>query len=90
MHAHMRARMSMFSPCPCPFPRAQALAANGCALLHMVASEDRVVPLAQSHKVAKMWDAPLVTVGGQGHQFGDAGWQESTMGPLREFLDALA
>ena len=26
---------------------------------------------------------------GQGHQMGDAGWEQSVMGPLRAFLDAL-
>ena len=67
----------------------EALTANGCALLHLVAAEDRVMPRVQSQKVAAMWDTPLVTIGGQGHQFGDAGWEESTMRPLREFLDAL-
>ena len=66
-----------------------ALAANGCALLHVVAAEDRIMPSVQSQKVAAMWGTQPVTVGGQGHQFGDAGWEESTMRPLREFLDAL-
>ena len=26
---------------------------------------------------------------GQGHQMGDAGWEQSVMGPLRLFLDGL-
>ena len=66
-----------------------ALAAHGCEVLHLVAADDRVMPRAQSRKVAETWKTASVVVDGQGHQFGDAGWERSLMGPLRAFLDGL-
>ena len=66
-----------------------ALAADGVAMLHLVAEHDRIVPRSQSEAVAAMWGAPLVVVEGQGHQMGDAGWETSVMAPLRKFLDGL-
>lgn len=68
---------------------AEALAANGCQVLHMVSADDRIVPRRQSQKVAAMWQVPELVISGQGHQCGDAGWERSVMGPLRSFLDAL-
>ena len=37
---------------------------------------------------AKFRQAPKI-IEGQGHQMGDAGWEQSVMGPLRLFLDGL-
>ena len=55
----------------------------------MVAGNDRIMPRAQSNKVASAWGVEPTVVVGQGHQFGDAGWEESVMAPLRDFLDGL-
>ena len=68
----------------------EALAANGCEILHVVAANDRVMPRAQSSKVAQTWRTECIVIDGQGHQFGDAGWEDALMGPLRAFLDGLA
>ena len=67
----------------------EALEAHACAMLHLVAAEDRVMPRVQSDKVTTMWQCSTIHVEGQGHQFGDAGWEQSVMRPLRDFLDAL-
>ena len=38
----------------------QALATSGCRVLHMVASRDRIMPRAQSDKVARAWGVAAV------------------------------
>ena len=68
---------------------ARALAQNGCALLHMVAAEDLLISGAMSVEIATRWGVKTTLVEGQGHQMGDEGWEQSVMGPLREFLDGL-
>jgi len=69
---------------------AEALAADGCELLHLVAANDRIIPRGMSERVASMWAVPMTVVEGQGHQFGDDGWEQSVMGPLMAFLDGLS
>ena len=67
----------------------EALASTGCAMLHLVAADDRVVPRSQSDKVAAMWATPATVIQSQAHQMGDKGWERSVMEPLREFLVGL-
>lgn len=68
---------------------AQAIAQNSCSLLHMVASEDALIPKAMSAEIGTRWGVRATLVEGQGHQMGDEGWEQSVMGPLRAFLDGL-
>jgi len=68
---------------------AQALAANGCALLHLVAAEDALIPKVMSTQIGTSWGVRPTIIEGQGHQMGDAGWEQGVMGPLRTFLDGL-
>lgn len=66
-----------------------ALAANACDVLHLVAANDRLVQRAQTDETSRAWQVDSLVVEGQGHQFGDAGWEEHVMTPLRAFLDRL-
>ena len=68
---------------------AEAINANRCSFLHLVAEYDRVVPREQSQKVSDTWGCTMQVIGGQGHQFGDAGWEQSVMPSIKSFLDAL-
>lgn len=66
-----------------------ALDSDGCSLLHLVAERDRLVSRSVSERIGAQWRCPVVLVPKQGHQLGDAGWEQSVMEPLRSFLDQL-
>ena len=68
---------------------AEARKATRCKLLHLVGETDRIVPRAQSERIARCWQVPMTVVHGQGHQLADSGWEQSVMEPIQTFLDGL-
>jgi non-heme chloroperoxidase len=55
--------------------------------LTVTAEHDGIVPAFVTESITKYWQSDSVVITGQGHCFGDPGWEEAVPGPLADWLD---